>query len=50
MSKFKKPATKCQDYDLMLAHFKKLLALRQKAGHTFFEDIEQDINDKVNWL
>lgn len=50
MKKFKKTVTKCEQFNLMIAHFKKMLASRSKAGHTYFEDIESDINDKVNWL
>lgn len=50
MKKFKRQIVRCQNYNLMIAQFKKLLNQRLKAGHTFFEDIETDIQDKVNWL
>ena len=46
MKKFNKTIEMCKNYDYLLKRFTKILNSRNKAPHTYLEDIEIDINER----
>ncbi len=46
MVKWGRKINRCDDYDLLLKKFRETLRERQKAPHTYFEEIESTVAEK----
>ena len=50
MVRFKKPIQKCDNANTFLQNLKRFLGDRQKAEHTYFDEVENELDDKLKNL
>jgi hypothetical protein len=50
IQRFHKQVERCEDIGLFLHNLKDFLSKREKSAHTYFDDVETDIEDKLNSL
>lgn len=48
--RYNKPLIKCKDVHELILYLKNTIHSRPKASHTFFEDVEQDIDKRYTFL
>ncbi len=50
MERFKKQTTKCDNVETFLHNLKKFLTQRQKAERTYFDEVENELNERIKSL